>query len=235
MSPPGVATPFPGASGRPHLARIIHERSVNNPGLHLNGPSQGGMTSGGCGTGCRSRVPRVGCGVEMLQGGLIRPESPIPRDSGQAALFASCIRESCGLGATSAMGPKVSEGWRDESSSRAAGVPVSSHARPGSTETSERRRLGRRLEEDATRRRRPMFSGADCRCLGPVPRAAPLGPRLPARVDVLAPACEAQRARCWVSEQASRTKNLAFCWASRTGPSQSRLAANGASRPLSQN
>jgi len=75
------------------LARVIHEESVNNPGLPADGHSRGGMTPGGRRTGYRSRVPRLGCGLEMPQGGVIRPGSPISTVSVKPALFASRVRE----------------------------------------------------------------------------------------------------------------------------------------------
>ena len=84
-----------GGSVRPSydLARIIHETSVNNPGLHANGLSRGGMTPGGRRTRCRSRGPRDGRGFKMPMRGLIRPGAPTTRASVKLALFASRVRE----------------------------------------------------------------------------------------------------------------------------------------------
>jgi hypothetical protein len=59
------------------LARIIHERSVNNPGLHASGHSRSGMTHGGGRSGYQFRIPLGEHSVEMPQ----------------PALFASRVRE----------------------------------------------------------------------------------------------------------------------------------------------
>jgi hypothetical protein len=57
----------PSRPSRP-LARIIHEKSVNIPGLPAKGHSRGGMTPGGRRSGNRSRVPRVGCASRCPRG-----------------------------------------------------------------------------------------------------------------------------------------------------------------------
>jgi len=75
------------------LARIIHEACVNNPGLHANGHSRGGMTPGDRRSRHPSRVPRDRCRVEMPQSGSICPGRPTTRASVKPALFASRVRE----------------------------------------------------------------------------------------------------------------------------------------------
>jgi hypothetical protein len=87
-----AATP-PFWEARYALARIIHETSVNTPGLHANGHSRGGMTHGERHAGSPSRVPREGRSVKTPQGCLIRPGPPSTRASVKPALFASRIRE----------------------------------------------------------------------------------------------------------------------------------------------
>jgi hypothetical protein len=78
---------------KPSLAQINHEMTVNNLGLHAKSHSRGRMTPDGRRTGYRSRVPWDGCGVEIRQGGLIRPGPPTTRASGKPAFFASRVRE----------------------------------------------------------------------------------------------------------------------------------------------
>ena len=78
---------------RVRLTRIIHERTVINPGLHGTGQSWSEKRPGGSSTGHLSRLHRDGCGVEGPQGCLIRPEPPITRASVTPALFAGFIRE----------------------------------------------------------------------------------------------------------------------------------------------